>query len=96
MYKIYDTKYQCHRFIGNGVEITHLYRTLIQNKLVHSDYVLDFPFIIDKTYMLVVDTSKMINGLPTILLSCDLMGILDDVYNCGVREELATIVEREK
>lgn len=45
--------------------------------------------------MLVVDNSKMINGLPTIWLSCDLMGILQDVYNCGLREEKATIIESE-
>lgn len=96
MYKIYDGKYQQHRFIGDGVEMTHLYRTLVQNKLVHSDYVLDFPFIIGKTYMLVVDNSKIINGLPMIWLSSDLMGILQDVYNCGVREEITTIIENEK
>jgi hypothetical protein len=95
MYKIYDREYKCHRFIGDGIEITHLYRTLVLNKLVNSDYVLDFPFGIDKTYMLVVDNSKMINGLPTIWLSSDLMGILQDVYNCGLREEIATIVENE-
>ena len=96
MYKIYDRKYQQHMFIGDGVEMTHLYRTLVQNKLVHSDYVLDFPFGINKTYMLIVDNSKIINGLPTIKLSSDLMGILQDIYNCGVREEIATIIEREK
>lgn len=45
--------------------------------------------------MLVVDNSKVINGLSTICLSCDLMGILQDVYNCGVREEIATIIESE-
>ena len=95
MYKIYDRKYQQHRFIGDGVEITHLYTTLVKNKLVHSDYVLDFPFGINKAYMLVVDNSKIINGLPTIWLSSDLMGILQDVYNCGVREEIATIVESD-
>lgn len=95
MYKIYDRKYQQHRFIGDGVEITHLYTTLVKNKLVHSDYVLDFPFGINKAYMLVVDNSKIINGLPTIWLSSDLMGILQDVYNCGVREEIATIIESE-
>ena len=95
MYKIYDRKYQQHRFIGDGVEMTHLYRTLVQNKLVHSDYVLDFPFIIGKTYMLVVDNSKVINGLSTICLSCDLMGILQVVYDCGLREEIATIIESE-
>lgn len=96
MYKIYDSAHHAHRFIGDGIEITHLYRTLILNKLVHSDYVLDFPFGIDKTYMLVVDNSKIINGLPTIYLSSDLMGILQDVYNCGSQEESATIIEREK
>lgn len=95
MYKIYDRKYHQHRFIGDGVEITHLYTTLVKNKLVHSDYVLDFPFGINKAYMLVVDNSKIINGLPTIWLSSDLMGILQDVYNCGVREEIATIIESE-
>lgn len=95
MYKIYDRKYQQYRFIGDGVEITHLYTSLVKNKLVHSDYVLDFPFGINKTYMLVVDNSKIINGLPTIWLSSDLMGILKDVYNCGVREEIATIIESE-
>lgn len=96
MYKIYDSKHQLHRFIGDGIEITHLYRTLVLNKLAHSDYVLDFPLGINKTYMLVVDNSKMINGLPTIWLSSDLMGILQDVYNCGIEEESATIIEREK
>lgn len=95
MYKICDRKYQQHRFIGDGVEITHLYTTLVKNKLVHSDYVLDFPFGINKAYMLVVDNSKIINGLPTIWLSSDLMGILQDVYNCGVREEIATIIESD-
>lgn len=96
MYKIYDSEHQQHRFIGDGIEITHLYRTLVINKLVNSDYVLDFPFGINKTYMLVVDNLKIINGLPTIRLSCDLMGILQDVYNCGLREERATIIENEK
>lgn len=96
MYKIYDSTHKLHRFIGDGIEITHLYRTLVLNKLVHSDYVLDFPFGINKTYMLVVDNSKMINDLPTIWLSSDLMGILQDIYNCGVREEIATIIEIEK
>ena len=96
MYKIYDSERQQHRFIGDGIEITHLFRTLVQNKLVHSDYVLDFPFGINKTYMLVVDNSKIINGLPTIWLSSDLMGILQDVYDCGVQEEIAEIIEREK
>ena len=43
MYKIYDSKHQLDRFIGDGVEITYLYRTLIKIKLVHSDYILDFP-----------------------------------------------------
>lgn len=95
MYKIYDRKYQQHRFIGDGVEITHLYTTLVKNKLVHSDYVLDFPFGINKAYMLIVDNSKIINGLPTIWLSSDLTGILQDVYNCGVRKEIATIIESE-
>lgn len=46
--------------------------------------------------MLVVDNSKIINGLPTIYLSSDLMGILQDVYNCGSQEESAAIIEREK
>lgn len=63
MYKICDRKYQQHRFIGDGVEITHLYTTLVKNKLVHSDYVLDFPFGINKAYMLVVDNSKIIKRL---------------------------------
>lgn len=92
MYKIYDRKHQYHRFIGDGIEITHLYKILVQNELVHSDYVLDFPFGINKTYMLVVDNSKIINGLPTIWLSSDLMGILQDVYNCGLEKESATII----
>lgn len=96
MYKIYDKKYQHHLFIGDGIEIMHLYRNLVQNKLAHSDYVLDFIFGINKTYMLVVDNSKIINGLPTIWLSSDLIGILQDVYNCGVRGEIATIIESEK
>lgn len=84
MYKIYDRKYQQHRFIGDGVEITHLYTTLVKNKLVHSDYVLDFPFGINKAYMLVVDNSKIINGLPTIWLSSDLDYILVVVCNYGM------------
>lgn len=72
------------RYIGNGTEIKKFYQYLVVNELVNSDYCFEYPFEQKQTYMLTIDTTHKIVGLPVIWLSTDLDYILVVVCNYGV------------
>lgn len=71
------------RYIGTGKEIKKFYQFLVVNKLVHSDYVFEFPFEEKQTYMLTIDTTKKIDGLSVVWLSLDIDGIIEVARNYG-------------